>query len=71
MSKSDLLSAFNNQLTELIEELINVIPNNPELKTAHAQKRPRTTTTEGQAFLKELKILFFESTILYSNAGGF
>ncbi len=36
MSKSDLLSAFNNQLTELIEELINVIPNNPELKTAHA-----------------------------------
>ena len=36
MSKSDFLTAFNNQLTELVEELIKVIPDNPELKTAHA-----------------------------------
>lgn len=36
MSKSDFLSAFNNQLTELIEELIKVIPDNSELKAAHA-----------------------------------
>lgn len=36
MSKSDFLTAFNNQLTELIEELIKVISDNQELKTAHA-----------------------------------
>ena len=34
MSKSDFLNAFNNQLMELIEALIEIIPSNNELKIA-------------------------------------
>lgn len=34
MSKSELLSAFNNHLTELVEALIEIMPEDAELKTA-------------------------------------
>ena len=34
MSKSELLSAFNNHLTELVEALIDIMPHDAELKTA-------------------------------------
>ena len=34
MSKSDILTAFNNHLTELIEALIEIMPEDVELKTA-------------------------------------
>lgn len=34
MSKSELLSAFNNHLTELVEALIDIMPDDAELKTA-------------------------------------
>jgi hypothetical protein len=35
MNKKDLLSGFNSQLNELLESLIEVIPDNIELKTAY------------------------------------
>lgn len=34
MSKSDILSGFNNHLNELLEALIGIIPNNSDLKAA-------------------------------------
>tara|TARA_A100001011_G_C14114281_1_gene758406 strand:- start:28 stop:417 length:390 start_codon:yes stop_codon:yes gene_type:complete len=34
MSKSDILTAFNNHLTELVEALIEIMPEDVELKTA-------------------------------------
>jgi hypothetical protein len=36
MSKVDILTAFNNHLTELVEALIEIISDNAELKTAAA-----------------------------------
>lgn len=35
MSKSDILSGFNNHLNELLEALIGIIPDNSDLKAAH------------------------------------
>jgi hypothetical protein len=35
MNKSDILSGFNSHLNELLESLIEVIPDNTELKTAY------------------------------------
>lgn len=35
MNKSDILSGFNNHLNELLESLIEVLPDNTELKTAY------------------------------------
>jgi hypothetical protein len=36
MNKSDILSGFNNHLNELLESLIEILPDNKELKTALA-----------------------------------
>ena len=35
MNKSDILSGFNNHLAELLESLIEILPNDVELKTAY------------------------------------
>ena len=34
MSKSEILSAFNNHLIDLVEALLEILPEDPELKTA-------------------------------------
>jgi len=36
MNKSEIMSGFNNHLTELLESLIEILPENKELKTALA-----------------------------------
>jgi len=36
MNKSDILSAFNNHLSELVDELIKIIPNNTDLQISSA-----------------------------------